>query len=286
MSVILSQNNYGKSKVRMVKVARHGDRHDLQEITVNIAFEGDFESAHLVGDNHKILPTDTMKNTVYALAKQSPGLEEIEAFAFRLADHFLRHNPQTSRVIIGIDETLWTRIPVGGRPHQHSFTKCGDEKRTTKVNATRDAVTVESGIADLIVLKTTGSGFTGFIKDQFTTLKEATDRIFATAIKADWRYASPAAASGVTWHSVRQMILETFAQHDSLSVQQTLYAIGESVLENYADIIEISLSLPNQHCLLVNLTPFGLENDNEIFVPTDEPHGLIEAKLSRESLVQ
>ena len=281
MSVILAQNNYGKSKVRLVRVARHGDCHDVQDITVNIAFEGDFEAAHLTGDNSKILPTDTMKNTVYALAKQAPDIEEIEAFALRLTDHFLSHNPQTSRVIIEIAERQWTRIPVGGRPHQHAFTKGSNEQRTTTVKATRDHVTVASGVADLVVLKTTGSGFTGYIKDQFTTLTETTDRIFATAIKAEWRYADKEAATGTTWHSVRQMILETFAQHDSLSVHQTLYAIGEVILENCEDIMEISLSLPNKHCLLVNLAPFGMENRNEIFVPTDEPHGLIEAKLKK-----
>ncbi len=281
MSVILSQNSYGKSKVRMVKVARHGDRHDLQDVTVNIAFEGDFVSAHTTGDNSDILPTDTMKNSVYALAKQSPAIEEIENFAQRLTGHFLKENPQTSRVVVGIVENQWTRIAVGGKPHHHSFTKNSDEKRTTKVDATRETTKVESGIEDLIVLKTTKSGFSGFIKDRYTTLKETDDRIFATAVEVNWLYSGPAAASGVTWRGVRQQILETFAEHDSRSVQQTLYAIGEVVLESYPEIVEISLSMPNKHCLLVNLSPFGMENNNEIFVPTDEPYGLIEAKLSR-----
>ncbi len=149
------------------------------------------------------------------------------------------------------------------------------------MNATREAAAVESGIEGLLVLKTTGSAFFNYIRDEYTTLKETTDRIFATAVKANWLHSRPDAATGAVWQGVRQMILETFAQHDSLSVQQTLYAIGETVLENFDDITEISLSLPNRHCLLVDLSPFGMENNNEIFVPTDEPYGLIEARLKK-----
>ncbi|HKX30742.1 MAG TPA: urate oxidase [Blastocatellia bacterium] len=281
MPVILAHNNYGKSRIRMVRVARHGDRHDLQDLTVNISFEGDFEAAHTSGDNFKILPTDTMKNTVYALAGQVPMIEEIDSFALRLADHFLDHHSQISRVIIEIAENQWPRIAVGGKPHQHSFTKGSDEKRLARIMATREETTVESGIEDLLVLKTTMSGFFSFLKDEYTTLAETADRIFSTAIKATWLYSRPSAASAAIWHGTRQLILETFAQHDSLSVQHTLYAIGQAVLESYEDLIEISLSMPNRHCLRVDLSPFGMDNNNEIFVPTDEPHGLIEARLTK-----
>jgi urate oxidase len=281
MSVKLIHNNYGKSRVRLMKVARRGDFHELQNLTVKIAFEGDFADVHTVGDNSRVLPTDTMKNTVYTLARQSEEIEEIETFARRLADYFLTHNPQVTRVVIEIAEHGWTRINVGGEPHQHSFTKDGDEKRTTRVNATRGGAKIESGVEDLIVLKTTKSGFVGFIKDCYTTLPEATDRIFCTSVKADWLYANSEAATGDAWREVRQTILATFAGHDSLSVQHTLYAMGEAVLEKFADVAEISFSLPNIHCLPVDFTRFGEENDNRIFVPTDEPHGLIEARLSR-----
>lgn len=281
MSVRLAHNNYGKSRVRLMKVARHGDLHELQEVTVNVAFEGEFTEVHTVGDNSPVLPTDTMKNTVYALAHQTQEIEEIENFARRLADYFLTHNPHATRVIIEIAEHAWTRIAVEDQPHPHSFTKSGDEKRTTMVSATRDAATIESGIEDLIVLKTTQSGFAGFIKDRYTTLPETTDRIFATSINAFWRYARPDAATGDAWRGVRQTILETFAGHDSLSVQHTLYAMGEAVLEKFPDVAEIYFSLPNIHCLPVNVLRFGLENDNRIFMPTSEPHGLIEARLTR-----
>ncbi len=281
MTVKIIHNNYGKARVRLMKVARQDEWHELQNLTVKIAFEGDFTDVHTVGDNSLVLPTDTMKNTVYTLSQQTQEIEKIEVFALRLADYFLTNNNQVTRVVVEIAEHDWTRIAVGGEPHQHSFTKDGDEKRTTKVSVTRDGETVESGIEDLIVLKTTKSGFVGFIKDCFTTLPEATDRIFCTSVKADWRYANTHAATGDAWQNIRQTIIETFAEHDSLSVQHTLYAMGEAVLEKFSDITEIAFSLPNIHCLPIDFTRFGLENDNRIFVPTDEPHGLIEARLTR-----
>lgn len=271
-------DNYGKSRVRLLKVARNGDLHSIQETTVKIALEGDFEEIHTVGDNSLCLPTDTMKNTVYALAAQTAEIEEIESFAMRLSEHFLSNNRQVSRVIIEIVEHGWTRME-NGEPHPHSFIKGSNEQRTTKISATRDGAMVESGIEDLIVLKTTKSGFVGYIKDQYTTLPETSDRVFATSITAKWNYKSSDAIE--IWHDVRQTIIETFAAHDSLSVQHTLYAMGEAVLEKFTGIAEISLSLPNIHYLPVDVSRFGLENDNRIFLPTDEPHGLIEARLAR-----
>jgi urate oxidase len=281
MSVKLVQNNYGKSRVRLLKVARHGEWHELQETTVKIAFEGEFTEVHTVGDNTQVLPTDTMKNTVYALASEAKEIEEIEAFAMRLANHFLTNNPPVTRVIIEIAEQGWTRMNLGEQTHPHSFIKGSDEKRTAKVSVTSEGASIESGIEDLIVLKTTKSGFVGYIKDPYTTLPETTDRIFATSIKANWQYSNVNAATGDIWRGARAAIIETFAAHDSLSVQHTLYAMGEAVLEKFPGIAEISLSLPNIHYLPVDLARFGLRNGNQIFLPTDEPHGLIEARLSR-----
>ena len=281
MSVKLVHNNYGKSRVRLLKVARHGELHEIQETTVRIAFEGEFTEVHTVGDNSQVLPTDTMKNTVYALASQTREIEETETFALRLANHFLTNNSPVTRVIIEITEHGWTRMALGGKAHPHSFVKGSDEKRTAKVSVTSEGATIESGVEDLIVLKTTKSGFVGFVKDQYTTLPETTDRILATSIKATWQYANTDAAMGETWRGARQTIIETFAGHDSLSVQHTLYAMGEAVLEKFPDIAEIAFSLPNIHYLPVDLARLGLENGNQIFLPTDEPHGLIEARLSR-----
>jgi len=281
MSVTIVHNNYGKSRVRLMKVARSGERHSIQETTLKIAFEGDFEKIHTVGDNSLCLPTDTMKNTVYALAAQTSEIEEIEVFAVRLASHFLANCSQVTQVTIEIAEHGWTRLD-NGEPHPHSFIKGSNEQRTAKITATRKSMIIESGILDLVVLKTTKSGFVGFIKDQYTTLPEATDRILATSIKANWKYSENIdIAISEVCRGVRQTIIETFSEHDSLSVQHTLYAMGKTVLENFPGIAEISFSLPNIHYLPVDVSRFGLENDNRIFLPTDEPHGLIEARLTR-----
>lgn len=282
MSVQLVHDNYGKSRVRLMRVARRGDWHELQNITVAIALEGDFQDIHIKGDNSKCLPTDTMKNTVYALAAQTERIEEIESFGLRLARYFLDTNKQVSSVSIDIIEHKYTRIPTGGEPHAHSFTKNDGEKRTTSIRMTRDGTTVESGLEDLTVIKTTKSGFAGFTKDKYTFLPETDDRIFCTSVKANWRYANPEAATEELWRGVRQSILDTFAEHDSLSVQHTLYAMGEAVLNQHEAVTEISFSLPNIHCIPVDVTKFGEKNKNAIFLPTEEPHGLIEGRLRRE----
>jgi urate oxidase len=281
MTVKLVHDNYGKSRVRLMKVKRKGDYHELQNINVKIALEGDFDEIHVTGDNSKCLPTDTMKNTVYALAAQKDEIEEIECFGLRLARHFLKENEQISRVLIDIIEHKYTRIPVDGKPHDHSFTKSGGEKRTTAIRATREEESVESGLSDLTVIKTTKSGFAGFMKDKYTFLPETDDRIFCTSVTASWRYADVNAAKEELWTAVRQTIIETFATHDSLSVQHTLYAMGEAVLDAHADVVEIAFSLPNIHCLPVDVTRFGEEEKHAIFWPTEEPHGLIEARLTR-----
>ncbi|HEV7646020.1 MAG TPA: urate oxidase [Pyrinomonadaceae bacterium] len=281
MSVKIVQDNYGKSRVRLMKVARNGEHHELQNLTVNIAIEGDFDTIHTVGDNSLCLPTDTMKNTVYALAGQTQEIEDVEAFGRRLTEHFLKNNPQISLVRIDLFEHFWKRMKFDETPHPHSFVKGSDEKRTARITTTHENTIVESGVEDLIVLKTTGSGFAGYIKDEYTTLPETTDRIFSTAIKGVWRYKNADAATKDNWQNIRQTILSVFSAHDSLSVQHTLYAMGEDILNKFADVEEVYFSLPNIHCLPVDISRFGLENDNRIFVPTDEPHGLIEARLSR-----
>ena len=281
MPARILHDNYGKSRVRLLKVARSGEFHEVQNLTLNIALEGDFEAIHVRGDNSACLPTDTMKNTVYALAGERSEIEEVEAFGQRLAQHFLINNQQVSRATIDLVEHSWKRMKFDGQKHPHSFVKGSDEKRTAKITATRERVTVESGVEDLIVLKTAASGFAGFIKDPFTTLPETDDRILSTAIKANWRYTHPDAADDDVFEAIRRTILSEFSDHNSLSVQHTLYAIGDAILERFAVVDEIAFSLPNIHCLPVDISKFGVKNTNSIFVPTDEPHGLIEARLAR-----
>jgi len=278
MAIRLGENNYGKQRVRILQVARQADRHDIKELTLGIRLEGDFNSAHTKGDNRKVLPTDTMKNTVYALAKQHP-IESPEEFCIRLADHFLTRNAQVSRVGIEASQTLWWRLTIGGNPHPHTFTGSGNEKRTAHVTSTRTEESLQAGVAGLVVLKTTDSAFENYLKDEYTTLKEDRNRILATVVRAAWLYRGNTVDFDSNWQGVRQTLLETFAGHDSESLQHTLYAMGEAVLKKFADVREIHLSLPNKHYNLVELSPFHLENSKEIFLPTDEPHGLIEATL-------
>jgi len=278
MAIRLGENNYGKQRVRILQVVRRPDRHDIRELTLGIRLEGDFESAHSKGDNRKVLPTDTMKNTVYALAKQH-AIESPEEYCLRLANHFLSRNPQVSRVRVEAAQTLWSRLSVDGKPHPHTFTSSTSEKRTAALTATREEKALYAGIEGLVVLKTTDSAFEHFLKDEYTTLLEARDRILATTIRATWLCRENAIDFDSTGHGVRQTLLETFAGHDSESLQHTLYAMGEAVLKKFAGIREIHLSLPNKHYNLVDMSPFHLDNPKEIFLPTDEPHGLIEATL-------
>ena len=281
MAIKLGKNNYGKSRVRLLRVVRQDGRHDIRELTVGISFEGDFEAAHTKGDNRKILPTDTMKNTVYVLARQYP-VDSIEDFCTHLVEHFLTYNPQVTRVRISAEENLWGRIALGGKPHASAFLRGGHERRTASLDATREGMAIRAGIAGLVVLKTSKSAFDNFLRDPYTTLKEDRNRILSTSIHADWLYEGSEIEFGPLWHGARQTLLETFAEHDSQSLQHTLYAMGEAVLNNFERVREIHLSLPNKHFNLVDLSPFGMDNPAEVFLPTDEPHGLIEATLQRE----
>ena len=281
MAIRLGENNYGIRRVRLLRVARQEGRDDIEELTLGIRLEGDFEAAQTKGDNRKTLPTDTMKNTVYALARQYP-IETPEKFCLQLMEHFLARNPQVSRVRIEATETLWVRLPVGGKSHAYTFTRSSEEKRTAAVTGTRSEMTVCAGIEDLAALKTTKSAFKGFLRDEYTTLKEDRDRIFCTAIRANWIYRGAELEFGALWHGVRQTMLETFAEHDSQSTQHTMYALGEAVLDSFDCVREIHLSMPHKHYNLVDLSPFRLDNPGVIFLPTDEPHGLIEATLSKD----
>jgi urate oxidase len=281
MAIHLGENSYGESRVRLLRVARQEGRHDIRELTIAIRFEGDFETAHTKGDNSKILPTDTMKNAVYALARQH-SVEPVEEFGLHLMDQFVTYNAQVSRVHISIEETPWARLPHGGKPHATAFTRSGDERRTALLVGTREGTTIRSGIRNLNVLKTSNAKFEKFMRDPFTTLKDEKNQILSTAIEADWLYPDEDVEFGPLWHGVRQMLLEAFAEHKSLSLQNTLYAMGETVLNNFDNIREIHLSLPDIHFDLLDLDPLGMDNPSFVFLPTEEPRGLIEATLRKD----
>ena len=277
----LAENRYGKSRVRLMKVTRHAHGHDLREWTVQVLLKGDFDTAHLDGDNSKILPTDTMKNTVYSVARASSATS-MEAYAKELADFLLSRNPQVESASIRIESTLWKRLSFDGKPHPSAFMRGSDELQTTHVQrAQAGEFQIHSGLENLVILKTAKSSFEGYIKDSLTTLKETSDRLFGTAVRAEWHYTTHDFDYDAVRSRVRETMLRTFADHDSKSVQQTLYAMAKSALEAIPEIDDIEITMPNKHCLLVDLSRFGQDNPNEIFVPTDEPHGYIEARVRR-----
>jgi urate oxidase len=277
---MLVHSAYGKSGVRLVQVVRAADRHDLRDLTVAVRFRGHYDESYTDGDNGAVLPTDTMKNTVYAMAARW-GVQEPEAFAVKLAEHFLNRNPRLVRVRIDITEHPWGRIPAGKEEQAHAFVRSGPDTRTAAVQASRSTTMVGAGVSDLVILKSAHSAFAGFLRDEYTTLADTRDRLLATALTATWRYRNREIDFRPVWHAVRQALLDVFAGHHSESVQHTLYAMGQGVLDRIEDVTAIRLVMPNKHHLPVDLTPFGLENRNEIFVATEEPHGLIEAMVVR-----
>ena len=283
MPAQLTYHTYGKSNVRLVKVTRQAERHELLDVSVDIALEGDFRETFLSGDNRDVLPTDTLKNSVYALARQQ-DFASIEAFGLLLSAHFLDRLGHAERAAITLRERPWQRLRVDGDEHTHAFSGTSREQRTASITRTGDGATITSGIADLPILKATGSAFSGFLRDELTTLAETDDRLFGTNLTASWRY--QAGSTDIDFNGchalLRRTLLEIFAQHDdSQSVQQTLFLMGQGALDVCPAIDEITLSLPNEHRLLVDLTPFGLDNPNQIFLPVDEPSGMIEARLAR-----
>lgn len=281
MGIVMGPNQFGKAEVRLVAVNRDAERHVIRDLTVSTALRGELESAHYTGDNRNILTTDTQKNTVYAFAKEAP-VGEIEDFALRLARHFVDSQQAITGARVTVDEHAWERVPVGGATHDHSFSRAGEEKRSTTVTIDGKRTHVVSGLKDLVLLKSTGSEFWGFPKDKYTTLAEATDRILATAVTARWRYEQSTRDWSTAFTAIRSAMLESFATTHSYALQQSLYEMGKGALRACPDVAEVRLSLPNKHHFLVDLTPFELSNDNEVFFAADRPYGLIEGTVERE----
>ena len=276
----LTQHQYGKARVRVMKVIRKGLQHSLKELDVRVGLQGNFDASFTKGDNRLVVATDSMKNTINVLAKKKLGGDR-EKFGRTLGQHFLDTYPHVKQVEIGLSEHCWERLRVGGKPHAHSFSEHSPAKPFTRIVATRKGMEIESGIEDLLILKTTGSGFEEFLRDEFTTLPETDDRIFATRLKATWTYTRPPRRYAAANEKILGAMLAVFARNYSPSVQVTLYEMGEAALKAVPEISKIHLLMPNKHCLLVNLAPFGVENKNELFVPTDEPHGVIEGTVTR-----
>ncbi|HET7676891.1 MAG TPA: urate oxidase [Candidatus Limnocylindrales bacterium] len=276
----LGENRYGKSAIRLVRVVRGEGGHGLRDLTVAVALEGDFAAAHVEGDNRLVVATDTMKNTVYALAReQLTG--SIEAFGLALARHFAAFE-QVERATVTLREHPWRPVDTAGGPAPDAFVRSGELVRSAVVGAGPSGESVESGVEELVVMKTTRSAFSGFPRDRYTTLKDTDDRLLATRMSAAWRYTDdPGSDHDRRWSAVLTTLLETFADHDSASVQATIWRLGRAVLERHDEVEQVRLTMPNLHHWLVDLSPFGQANENEIFVATSEPYGLIEATVRR-----
>lgn len=290
MAIRLGPNQYGKAESRVVRIYRDSPRHQIRDLNVSSALRGSFGDAHVTGNQQDVLPTDTQKNTAFAFAKEK-GVTTIEEFAMTLGHHFIDAAPAAEGARIAVEEYPWDRIPVDGRGHDHAFVRSGGGVRTTVVNiddSGGDRVThVVSGIEDLTLLKSTGSEFHGFLRDEYTTLQETDDRILATSLVARWRYDSAHTSAGgvdfdAAYDAIRATLLEQFARIHSYALQQTLYGMGEAVLGGHPEVAEIKFSAPNKHHFQVDLSPFGVDNPGEVFISADRPYGLIEASVVRD----
>ncbi|GAA0574200.1 urate oxidase [Paractinoplanes ferrugineus] len=275
MAIVLGPNRYGKAETRLVRVSRDGDTHSLADFNVGIALSGDLAATHLTGDNSGVLPTDTMKNTVYAFAKKH-GVGEPEEFALLLARHFVATNGQIESARVSIESFGWERLGP------HSFQRKGDCTRLASVVVTAEQTQVVSGLTGLVLLNSTASEFHGFPRDRYTTLPETTDRILATAVDAKWRHMSPTADFAKSFAGVLEAVTTAFVNTYSYSLQQTLFSMGSHALHQRPEIAEIRLELPNKHHYLVDLSLFDMANDNEVFIAGDRPYGLIEGTVVRD----
>jgi urate oxidase len=283
MGIVLGPNQYGKSENRVVRIVRDTARHEIRDLNVSTSLRGDFAAAHIDGDQSQVLPTDTQKNTAFAFAKLH-GVNSPEDYALALARRLVEATPAATGALVRVEEYAWDRIAVDGAGHDHSFVRRGAEVRTTEIDLSSEAAQVVSGLRELTVLKSTGSEFKGFLRDEYTTLPEADDRILATALTARWRYTDRGRIDwNATYAEVRALLLATFATTYSRALQETLYAMGRAVLEAHGEIEEISFAAPNKHHFLVDLEPFGLDNPGEVFIAADRPYGLIEATVTREA---
>lgn len=277
----LLSNRYGKARVRVLKILRQETRHTIREVDVTALLEGDFAASYTAADNSKVVPTDTIKNTVNVLAQEHLG-EEIERFGLSLGAHFLQRYEQIASASIEIFAKNWQRMQIDGQPHPHSFLAGNDSKGWTRVVCSGDARQVESGVRDLVILKSTGSGWAGYPKCDYTTLPETNDRILATSFDATWAWSSAPDNYQAANEAIIAAMLKAFAQDFSPSAQASVYKMGAAALAACPKISRVEMKMPNKHYLLINLKPFGLENQNEIFVPTDDPFGQIEGTVVRD----
>ncbi|CAN5344858.1 urate oxidase [soil metagenome] len=279
--IILGKNQYGKAENRVVRIYRDSPRHEIHDINVSTCLRGDFAAAHLAGDQADVLPTDTQKQTAYAYAKEK-GLLSIEDYGLALARHFVHDVQPVQGARIEIEEYAWERAVVDGAEHDHTWIRKGQEVRTAAVTVDADGEYVVGGLKDFVILKSTGSEFTGFLKDEYTVLEPTRDRVMATSLVAQWRFCTTDVSWEEVYAGVKTQLVKQFALVQSLALQQTLFEMGKAVLETYPAIVEVRLSAPNKHHFVYDLSPFGMENNNEVFNADDRPYGLIQATVTRD----
>jgi urate oxidase len=281
MAIVMGDNQYGKAENRVVRIYREASRHEIRDLNVSTSLRGPFEPAHLEGNQSNVLPTDTQKNTAFAYAK-SHGVGSIEDYGLALARHFVADIAPVTGARIEIEEFAWERAVIDGVEHDHAWTRRGPEIRTAAITVDASGEHVIGGIKELVLLKSTGSEFFGFLKDEYTTLEETHDRVMATSLTAHWRFMGTDVDWDAAYAQVTATVIREFAMLQSLALQQTLWKIGTAILEGVPEIAEVKMSAPNKHHVAVDLSPFGLENPGEVFIAADRPYGLIQATVMRD----
>jgi urate oxidase len=277
----MGDNQYGKAENRVVRIYRDSARHEIRDLNVTTAMRGPFAPAYLEGDQRNVLPTDTQKNTAFAYAK-SVGIDSIENYGLALARHFVSDVEPVEGARVEIEEFAWERVVIDGVEHDHTWTRAGREVRTAAITVDATGEYVIGGFKDLVILKSTGSEFAGFLVDEYTTLEETHDRVMATSLVARWRFGTTDVDWNAVYPQVKAIMVREFATLQSLALQQTLWHMGSAVLEAIPEIVEIRLAAPNKHHFVVDLSPFGLDNPGEVFIAADRPYGLIEAQVLRD----
>jgi urate oxidase len=279
--VPLIKNRYGKGRVRVMRIHRDGDRHEVSQLNIKAMIEGDFARAYTHADNSTSVSTDTIKNVVNVVARENTGLSP-EEFCQVLAKKYLDTYPQIASVAITSHETKWNRLSFGGKPHPHSFVLDSNGKPTVELTATRGgSSTLSSGIDGFAFMKSTQSGWENYVKDRYTTIPPTADRMCATSMVASWKWSAKPQNYLATNAKILDTVLEVFGTTYSMSVQDSLYRMGEAALAAVPEISEIGMACPNMHFILMNLSAFGMDNNNDVFLPTDEPHGQIECTVGR-----
>ncbi|KAM9998476.1 hypothetical protein ACTFIY_008128 [Dictyostelium cf. discoideum] len=279
----LIDNRYGKARVRVLRVFKGpNEYHKVFDFDCRVLLRGEeFSETYLTGDNSKVVATDTMKNTVYVIA-QKEEFKSLEEYGILLGKHFLATYSWVNGVEVVMRENQWRRIKTSnGKEQAHSFQRDREIHSVTVTSSREKSPVVVSGIDDLLIMKTTQSGFEGFHRDRYTSLKETKDRIFATVVTANWTYNTLSVDYSKVFEQFKLSVFDIFAQTYSRSVQETLFLIAKDVISKVPQVEQVHLSLPNKHAFGFDFSRLNIENNQTVFQPVEEPSGLIEGTIKR-----